>query len=87
MDENTEKQNNKQPRFNFTWLYVILIAGLAVMVFGGDSNSASKTVDYSQFKEYISNGYASGVLINKDELTLNMFVDKAHERAVFGNVD
>ena len=41
----------QKPRFNFTWLYILLIAGLAFMIFTRHDTSASRSVDYTTFKE------------------------------------
>ena len=61
------------PKFNMSWIYGAVIVGLlAVWFFGGDSvtGSASKQVSYTVFKEYVNNGYASKIIVNKDESEL-----------------
>ena len=52
---NTNNNNNRmqKPRFNFTWLYILLIAGLAFMIFTRHDTSASRSVDYTTFKEFV----------------------------------
>ena len=92
---NTNEQNNTnnanggknrmpKPRFNFTWLYILLIAGLAFMIFTRRDASASRTVDYTTFKEFVAKGYVSDVTVNKDNNTLTLGIDSKHERQVFG---
>lgn len=85
MNENAENQKNKQPRFNFNWLYIMLIIGLAFMILTRHDSKATKTIDYSTFKEYVSKGYAKDVLINKDDFTLEMSINSQYDRIVFGN--
>lgn len=85
MNENGENQKNKQPKFNFNWLYIMLIVGLIFMIFTRHDGKSTKTIDYSTFKEYVNKGYAGDVVINKDELTLEMFIDGRYDRIVFGN--
>ena len=95
MDTNNNNSNNgngnsngnnrmQKPRFNFTWLYILLIAGLAFMVFTRHDTSASRTVDYTTFKEFVTKGYVSDVVVNKDNNTLTIGIDSKHERQVFG---
>lgn len=71
-------QQPKMPRFNMNWIYGLIIVVLMVMFFtdGGSilgQTSATK-VSYSNFKGYVSRGYASKVEINKTENYLRMYV-------------
>ena len=75
------------PRFNFTWLYILLIAGLAFMIFTRHDTSASRTVDYTTFKEFVTKGYVADVTINKDNNTLTLAIDAKHEKQVYGAVN
>ena len=48
------KNRNKMPRFNLTWLYVVIAVALGWLFFNsGDDNggSASKNVTYTEFKQ------------------------------------
>lgn len=74
----------RKPKFNFTWLYILLVGGLAFMIFTRHDSSASRTVDYTTFKELVSKGYVADILINKDRLTLSMSIDKKYNKEVFG---
>ncbi|MBR6202647.1 MAG: hypothetical protein IKQ62_06560, partial [Bacteroidaceae bacterium] len=59
---NSDNNNRMQkPRFNFTWLYILLIAGLAFMIFTRHDSSASRSVDFTTFKEFVVKGYVSDV--------------------------
>ena len=82
---NSDNNNRMQkPRFNFTWLYILLIAGLAFMIFTRHDSSASRSVDFTTFKEFVVKGYVSDVTINKDNNTLTLAIDAKHSRQVFG---
>ena len=74
----------QKPRFNFTWLYILLIAGLAFMIFTRHDTSASRSVDYTTFKEFVTKGYVADVTINKDNNTLTLAIDAKHEKQVYG---
>ncbi len=74
----------QKPRFNFTWLYILLIAGLAFMIFTRHDTSASRSVDYTTFKEFVEKGYVADVVINKDNNTLTLAIDSKHEKQVYG---
>lgn len=82
---NPQQQQPKMPRFNLNWLYLIIIAGLAVMFFQnswGESNF-DKEVSYSDIKTYITQGYAKEVVVDKAKGTISLVIDKAHIRDVF----
>jgi cell division protease FtsH len=92
MDKNKNNNNNsnnrmQKPRFNFTWLYILLIAGLAFMIFTRHDTSASRSVDYTTFKEFVTKGYVADVTINKDNNTLTLAIDAKHEKQVYGAVN
>lgn len=84
MEEN-RKNEIRKPRFNFSWLYLLLIAGLVFMILTRhDSGSATHVVDYTQFKEFVSKGYVSDVVVNKDRLTLTIGIDSQYNTVVYG---
>ena len=81
------KQKPKRPQFSLTWLYVIIAVALGFLILNGGSGSlmdgGSKEVTYSQFKQYVKNGYASKIVVNKKEGTLVMYVQPQYLRDVF----
>lgn len=83
MNENNKKGN--MPRFNLNWLYIAIIVGLAFMLFQGQSSTGgvNKEVNYTQFCNYIENGYASEVFVNKTEGTARLVVKPEKIRSVF----
>ena len=64
---NKDKEKNGMPRFNLTWLYVILLIVLGIAWFSSSDDSASKSATYTEFKEYVEKGYANKIVANKDE--------------------
>ena len=66
----------KAPKFNLTWVYAIIAIALTFLYMkGGESQSGGITrhISYSEFKEYVSKGYAEKVVAyddNKVELTI-----------------
>lgn len=81
--------NNKAPKphFNFMWIYlgIALLLGFLVIRSGGPSllSSSNKEVTYSEFKAYVSKGYASRIVANKRDGSLCMYVSPEHVRDVF----
>lgn len=76
----------KMPKFNMGWIYTIIIIVLAYMFFTGGGNmgqQASKKSSYSDFKQFVSHGYAQKVVINKKESELKMYVKPEYIRKVF----
>ena len=81
-----QDKNNKKPKFSMSWIYMLVLFGLMGMYFlGGDTvgGSASRKVSYDEFKTYVNKGYASKIVINKDESTLKMYVNPQNTRDVF----
>lgn len=75
------------PKFSMSWIYMIVLALLLGFYFSGGGSaiggSASKKVTYRDFMSYVDKGYASKVVINKDESKLNMYVKPEHIREIF----
>lgn len=78
MNDSQQPYNNpkspKGPKFSLTWVYAIIFMTLAFLWFNNPTEeSAKRNISYSEFKEYVSKGYAQKVLIydnNKVELTI-----------------
>lgn len=82
------EENSKKPggfRFNLNWIYMILIIILGVLFFTSQEDSSSKNATYTEFKNYVEQGYASKIVVtgNKDAGSLRMYVTAAHIRDVF----
>ena len=76
------------PRFNFTWLYILVILGLAYMIFSHDEQQAAATRDvvYSDFQECVDSGFVQSVVVDRGEMVLRFEVNTQGERHIFGNV-
>lgn len=84
-----ETKNNPKmnmPRFNMSWIYLLILVVLAFLFFTNNSsdNSASTEASYHSFKVYVMKGWADKVVANKDESTLKMYVKAENVRDVFG---
>lgn len=86
-ENNKETEKPQGARFNFSWLYIAVIIGILFFVFSKNGDSASKEIDYTTFREYVTKGYADKITVNKGDLTATMTVLPAYERAVFNNVN
>ena len=65
----------KGPKFNLSWVYAIIAIALAFMwVQGGETTAGiTRNISYSEFKQYVSKGYAEKIVAyddNKVELTI-----------------
>ena len=65
----------KGPKFNLTWVYGIIAVALAFLYLQGgkQSEGITRNISYSEFKEYVTKGYAEKVVAyddNKVELTI-----------------
>ena len=80
-----QNKNDKRPKFSMSWIYMLVLFGLiGIYLFGGDARgSANKKVTYDEFKTFVAKGYASKIVINKDESTLKMYVNPQNIRDVF----
>ena len=68
------------------WIYIIAIAALGLLYFssGGPSNSSiAKNASYSDFKTMVTRGYASKIVVNKNQSLIKMYVKPEHIRDVF----
>jgi cell division protease FtsH len=89
MDPNNNSNNNQpkmnMPKFNMNWIYFIVIAILiGLYVTGGtDSAETKKQVSYSKFRDMVTAGYASKIVVNKNQNELHMYVKPEKVREVF----
>ena len=82
---NQEDPKMKMPKFNMNWIYILALAVIAALYFtSGSTNSSVRTeASYDQFKKMVMKGYASKIIVNKDNNNLQMFVKPEHIRDVF----
>ena len=87
-DKRPNDQQPKMPKFNMNWLYISVLIFIAVIAFSGGGNllgvqGVSQEATYTKFKEYVSKGYASRIIINNQEYELKMYVKPQALKAVF----
>lgn len=87
-DKRPNDQQPKMPKFNMNWLYISVLIFIAVIAFSGGGNllgvqGVSQEATYTKFKEYVSKGYASRIIINNQEHELKMYVKPQARKAVF----
>ena len=88
MEQNNKNNQPKMPKFNMTWVYLIVAVGLMAVFFMGDdsigqNSSISKTASYVEFQAMVNKGYAQKIVVNKSDGTLQMYVKPEHIRKVF----
>lgn len=71
------------PRFNLSWVYVILIVALIYMIYSNKGGSIYKEVDYTTFKTYITKGYARKLIVNKGDGTARIEINPSFIKNVF----
>jgi len=82
-NNNSNKPRVNMPRPNLNWLYIIIVTALIALMFMNQGTDVSKTASYTEFKRYVSLGYANKVIANKDDLTLKMYVKPEYAKEVF----
>ena len=78
--------NNKvnMPKFNLSWLYMILTIMLIGLWLTNQNSSGSKSVSYDEFQGYVQNGYVSRVT-GFDDNSVEAYIKPEHVVNVFGN--
>lgn len=93
LQQNTDEQKNQQadnrkmrnPKFNFGWIYMLVISGLIFVLLFKDEQNVEKSINYTQFQEYVEKGYAEKVEIDKRDLTADLYIQRKYDRVVFHN--
>lgn len=75
------------PGFNLSWLYLLIIGGLLYMMYSqsgqGSTGGIDKEVDYTTFRNYVTQGYAKEVVVNKTDGNVHLVVRPEKIRDVF----
>lgn len=83
MDINKKKGNKvNMPRFNASWLYVLIILALGILYFTDQGGSVNRNITYTEFKQYVSEGYADKI-IAYDDNTVELYVKPEYIERVF----
>ncbi len=81
---NNKKQNNKMnmPKFSLNWMYAIIAMMLIGLYLSSEGGSMTKPISYSEFQQYVRNGYASKVVTYNDN-TVELYIKPEHIKDVF----
>ena len=81
-----DNQNDK-PRFNLSWIYIIVAVALGYLFMtndsGGTKEGAYRKATYSEFQDYVDKGWCSRIVVNQKEGELRMYVEPEHTRDIF----
>lgn len=74
----------KKPKFNLSWLYAAAFIAFAYIMLKDDGSRVVGKAGYTEFKEYVRNGYARNIVVytNSGSLELYLIPDSAYH--VFG---
>jgi len=83
MSENTNnKPKINMPRFNLSWLYVIIAMSFAILYFSNQEGGIDKQITYTEFKDMINKGYANKI-IAYDDNTVEMYIKPEFVKDVY----
>ena len=81
-----DNQNDK-PRFNLSWIYIVVAVALGYLFMtndsGGTKEGAYRKATYSEFQDYVDKGWCSRIVVNQKEGELRMYVEPEHTRDIF----
>lgn len=72
------------PRFNLSWLYVIIAMSFGILYFSNQEGGIDKQITYTEFKDMVNKGYANKI-IAYDNNTVEMFIKPEYIKDVFKN--
>ena len=82
-----KKKKKGGPQISLTWIYAVIAITLGYLLMSGDSTllqaGSSRKATYSEFKNYVRQGYASRIIVDKKDGVLQMYVEPSHIRDVF----
>lgn len=86
MNINNQKSPQKQqgPKFNLTWLYLLIIVALGFIYFSSNGVSAAQQATYTDFQNYVAKGYVEKVKANKTDESITVYIKNQNIRDVFG---
>lgn len=81
---NNNKPKINMPRFNLSWLYVIIAMSFGILYFSNQEGGVDKQITYTEFKDMVNKGYADKI-IAYDNNTVEMFIKPEYIKDVFKN--
>lgn len=70
------------PKFNLSWMYMIIALMLLGLYFANGSSSISKNISYDEFQQYVRDGYVSKV-IGYDDNSVEIYIKPQYVGTVF----
>ena len=70
------------PKFSLNWMYAIIAMMLIGLYLSSEGGSMTKPISYSEFQQYVRNGYASKVVTYNDN-TVELYIKPEHIKDVF----
>ena len=70
------------PKFNLSWMYMIIALMLLGLYFANGSSSVSKNISYDEFQQYVRDGYVSKV-IGYDDNSVEIYIKPQYVGTVF----
>jgi len=74
-------ENNRSPRFSI-WIYVIVLLGLLAIQFYFMSPESGNRIKYSQFLEYVEEGYVDQIVIKNGAQITGRYSQKAIQEGI-----
>lgn len=71
------------PKFNLSWLYMIITFMLFALWIANDGTTGGKNVSYNEFQQYVRKGYISKVT-GYDDNSVEAYIKSQHVKDVFG---
>ena len=81
-DPKENKPKTNKPRFNLSWLYIIIAMTFAYLWFAEDGSSSNRELTYTEFKSLVNNGYANKIVAYNDN-TVDVYIKPDHVKDVF----
>lgn len=70
------------PRFNLSWLYIIIAMSMVILYFSNQEGGIDKRITYTEFKEMINKGYANKI-VAYDDNSVEMYIKPEFVKEVF----
>ena len=82
-EPSNNKPKNNMPRFNLSWLYMLIAMTIAYLYFTSDENvGVNKNLTYTEFKNMVNKGYANKIIAYNDN-SVEMYIKPEYVKEVF----
>ena len=82
-ETSNNKPKNNMPRFNLSWLYMLIAMTIAYLYFTSDENvGVNKNLTYTEFKNMVNQGYANKIIAYNDN-SVEMYIKPEYVKEVF----